>query len=237
MSAPAQSEDFEATWALAASIGGWLTRDQARLLWEEVRRLDPCPRVLEIGSHQGRSTVVLARARGDVRVTAIDPFVEGRKFGGRRTLRSFEDNLARAGVRARVTHVDARSTDLRRGWREPQDLIYVDGKHDYWTCSDDLRWAAYLSSGSRLLVHDAFSSIGVTLALLRWILPSRNLRYLGRTGSLARFEVAQPTAADRLHVVAELPWWTRNVVIKVLLRLRLSGLGHALGHHQAADPY
>jgi hypothetical protein len=237
LSAPAESEDFEATWALAEPIGGWLTRDQARLLWDEVRQLGPSPRVLEIGSHQGRSTVVLARARADVRVTAIDPFVEGRKFGGRRTQGAFEENLGRAGVRERVTHLDAKSTDVRPGWQEPQDLVYVDGKHDYWTCSDDLRWAAHLPSGGHLLVHDAFSSIGVTLALLRWVLPARSLRYLGRTGSLARFEVARPEAADRLRVVAELPWWTRNVVVKVLLRLRLVRVAGALGHHDTADPY
>ena len=34
------------------------------------------------------------------------------------------------------------TTKLRPdGGREPFDLLYMDGKHDYWTYTDDLRWA------------------------------------------------------------------------------------------------
>ena len=58
------------------------------------------------------------------------------------------------------------------------DLLYIDGKHDYWTFTDDLRWAAFLPEGGRVLVHDAFSSIGVTLGVLARVLPSSSLRYL-----------------------------------------------------------
>ena len=69
------------------------------------------------------------------------------------------------------------------------------------------------------------------------MLPSRRLRYLDRTGSLARFEIAAVSRADRLRMLAELPWWLRNVAIKVLLRLRLYPLARLAGHHDRADPY
>jgi hypothetical protein len=72
------------------------------------------------------------------------------------------------------------------------------------------------------------------------VLPSRRLRYLDRIGSLARFEVAAASPvsrADRLRILAELPWWLRNVGIKVLLRLRLYPLARLAGHSDRADPY
>jgi len=58
------------------------------------------------------------------------------------------------------------------------------------------------------------------------------LRYLGRTASLARFEVGRPALAHRLRMVRELPWWLRNVAVKVVLRI-----GRLFGHHTTPDPY
>ena len=218
-------------------VGGWLTRDQARRLHDEVLALPAGATVVEIGSHQGRSTLALALARQDVQVVAIDPFEAGGMFGGPATRKLFEANLRRHGASARVEHLDELSERLRPTWNRPVDLVFVDGKHDYWSTRDDLCWAAYLPDGGRLLVHDAFSSIGVTLALLVHLLPSRTLRYRGRVGSLATFERAAPTAASRVAIVRELPWWLRNVGVKVLLRLRLRAVAGRLGHHDDADPY
>ena len=116
-------------------------------------------------------------------------------------------------------------------------MVYVDGKHDVWSCLDDLRWSRFLEDDDVVLVHDAFSSLGVTLAVLRDTLTGNRHRYLGRTGSLARFAVGTPSAADRARVLRELPWFTRNLVVKVLLRLRARPLARLLGHTGTADPY
>ena len=89
-----------------------------------------------------------------------------------------------------------------------------------------------------MLIHDCYSSIGVTLGILAHVLPSRTLTYERRVGSLALFRVSPPTFADRLRIVAEIPWWVRNVAIKVLLRLRLRRLAARLfGHRSPYDPY
>ncbi|MDQ1722653.1 MAG: hypothetical protein QOI26_2387 [Pseudonocardiales bacterium] len=234
---PAHS-DFEAVFDQVREIGGWLTEAQARTLWNEARRVPAGGLIVEIGSHQGRSTVVLAAAAPQARVVAIDPFVGGAMFGGLATRDRFQANLDQAGLAGRVELRQAKSTQLRPSWTEPIGLLYIDGKHDYWTLSDDLRWSRFLPDGARICIHDAYSSIGVTLGLLRHVLPSGRLRYLDRTGSLARFEiVAAVSGADRLRILAELPWWLRNVGIKVLLRLRLYPLARLAGHHDRADPY
>ena len=226
---------FAEVLARIEGIGGWLTAAQARLLWDQAVAVPAGGLIVEIGSHQGRSTVVLASARA--RVVAIDPFVGGAMFGGLATRELFLRNVDAAGVAARVTLRQDRSTALRPSWHEPIDFLYIDGKHDYWTVSDDLRWTSFLSAGGRVAIHDAFSSIGVTLALLRHALFSRRLRYLSRVGSLALFEVGVPSRADRLRMALQLPWWLRNVGIKVLLRLRLYPIARLFGHHDRYDPY
>jgi hypothetical protein len=231
---------FSLVWEFASGVSGWLTEDQARLLWETAEQLPQDPLVVEIGSHQGRSTIVLATAAGGRggHVVAIDPFVDGRLFGGSGTRELFEKNIADAGLTDSVELLAEYSTRARPHWTRPIDCLYIDGKHDYWTLSDDLHWARHLQPGSPVLIHDCFSSIGVTLGILAHVLPSRTLTYERRVGSLALFRVAAPKVADRMRIVAEIPWWLRNVAVKVLLRLRLRRAAAGLfGHRSPYDPF
>lgn len=236
---PAVGGDFDEAWELAEPVGGWLTWAQAQSLWHAARRLWPGATIVEIGSHQGKSTIVLGAAARTVgaRVVAIDPFVEGRLFGGSPTRTRFEANIGAAGLAGVVRLLPDYSTALRRGWDGPIDLLYVDGKHDYWTYTDDLRWSEHLPRGAEVLVHDCFSSIGVTLGTIVKVLLGSRYTYLDRSGSLARFRVLAPEAPDRLRLLAELPWFARNVALKVLLRLRLHAFARAAGHHSRYDPY
>jgi hypothetical protein len=240
MPAPRPPDDtFRDLWDAADRIPGWLTHDQGRLLFDRAADVAPGGTIVEIGSHQGRSTLVLAGAADarDLDVFAVDPFVEGRLFGGQSTRAKLVDNLERCGLLSQVQLIEDYSTRLRPLWQRRIDLLYIDGKHDYWTVSDDLRWAEHVVPGGCVLVHDAFSSIGVTLGILLRVLPGRSLRYEGRVGSLASFTTAPPAWGDRLRIVSELPWWLRNVVVKVLLRLRLRRAARWLGHDSPYDPY
>jgi hypothetical protein len=231
--------DFGEAWLLAENIGGWLTREQGRALWEAAMRLPAGAHIVEIGSHQGRSTVILgcaARLTG-ARVTAIDPFVEGRLFGGTPTRARFEANIAAAGLGEIVTLLPEYSTKARPNWTDKIDLLYIDGKHDYWTFSDDLRWSAAMAPQGEILVHDCFSSIGVTSGVLIKVLPTRRYSYVERTGSLALFRLGQPGWAGRGRILREMPWFARNFVLKVLLRLKLGPIAGKLGHAGPYDPY
>ena len=234
---PIGDPSLEALWPALDAVPGWLTRAQAAALWQAVTDAGAAPVVVEIGSHHGRSTLVLASARADVRVTAVDPFVTARLFAGPGVQESLRENLRRLGVDRRVVVVPTTSRAARAEWSGPVDVLYIDGKHDYWTVTDDLRWAEHVRAGSPVLVHDAFSSVGVTLALLRHVLPGNRLRYEGRTGSLARFVVGRPARADRTAMLTELPWWARNMAVKALLRLRATRAASLLGHTGPYDPY
>src|SRR5690606_12114588 len=209
----------------------------ARILWDEATALPAGATVLEIGSHQGKSTVVLGSAVGPTggTVIAVDPFVEGRLFGGLSTREKFERNISAAGLSDSVDLVADYSTALRPEWSRSFDMLYIDGKHDYWTLSDDLKWRVHLPDGAAVVIHDCFSSIGVTLGILRHVLFARDLAYERRSDSQALFRVRRPTAADRRRILAELPWWIRNVFLKVLLRLRLRPVARLFGHDSPYD--
>jgi predicted O-methyltransferase YrrM len=229
---------FEDAWSVASSIEGWLTRDQAWVLFGAARALPAGSTVVEIGSHQGRSTVLLASGLpAGGRLVTVDPFDPRWRYGGPSTEARLRDHLARALVADRVEVMVTTSRAARASYDGPVHLLHVDGKHDYRTVRDDLRWTALVPEGGVVLVHDAFSSLGVTTALLRTLPVARRLAYTGRTGSLARLVVRRPSLGDRLRALRELPWWARNLVVKVLLRLRLRPIARVLGHDDPADPY
>jgi hypothetical protein len=76
--------------------------------------------------------------------------------------------------------------------------------------------------GGTMLVHDSFSSIGVTLALLSAITPARRWRYAGRSGSLVEYVAdGRGGPASALAQVAQLPWFAYNVALKELTVLRI----------------
>jgi hypothetical protein len=115
-----------------------------------------------------------------------------------------------------VRHVRDFSSYSLRAFDGPVDLLFVDGAHRFRPARADLvRWGARVPDGGRMLVHDAFSSVGVTLALLTSVVPARSWRYLGRDGSLASYVRARSLAPGR--ELAQLGWFVRNLVRKGLI--------------------
>lgn len=236
---PPTVRSFPSVWAVASTAQGWLTSAQGELLWNEARSLAAGATVLEIGSFEGRSTMVLGSAVAGQggHVVAVDPFVHDWKFGDPQTRLKFERHIADAGL-GDVVELEAEfSTRLRPRWTRALDMLFIDGKHDLWTVRDDLLWVRHVAAGGPVLVHDCFSSVGVTLAILLHVLPKNDLRYEGRVGSTAIFRHEAPRVSDRLRILKELPWWARNIFVKVLLRLHLRPVAALLGHRSPYDPY
>jgi SAM-dependent methyltransferase len=216
---------------LPSDVDGWLTEAQAQRLDRCARAVPGGGRIVEIGSFRGRSTIVLARAAGDgIEVVAIDPHL-GSDRGpqeitaqpelGEEDTQLFRSNLERHGVLDRVRHVRMLSSEAPL--EDAIDLLYVDGAHRFAPARGDIvRWGARVRDGGTMLVHDSFSSIGVTLALLSCVAFSRRWRYAGRDGSLAQY-VADGAGGpgSALRQLAQLPWFAYNVVLKVLTVLRI----------------
>jgi predicted O-methyltransferase YrrM len=209
-------------------IGGWLTEEQARVLYDRAAALPAGARIVEIGSYHGRSTIILALAAPDAELVAIDPFA-AEQIATRERLREtdvgesdlerFESNLERAGVRGRVQHIRAFSSDALAQVDGGVDLLYVDGAHDLRNALGDIRgWGARVRDGGTMLVHDSFSAVGVTLAEAAALFLSDRFRYVGRTRSLAEYRREHVGRfVNSMQQAAQLPWFARNLLVKLAL--------------------
>lgn len=238
------AKTFDQVFRSIADVQGWMTRAQACRLWDRAVDLRPGDRIVEIGSFHGRSAIVLATAVPDgVEVVTIDPHggndrgpqeFEGFEAEAETDHQVFLANLERAGVRDRIRHLRMYSHDAVAEVPGEIDVLYIDGAHRYRPALDDLvQWSPKVALGGRMLVHDSFSAWGLTLALLQTMLVSGRFRYVGRSGSMAEYERVDLTPADRLtnalRQLLELPYFARNLLIKVLVVAKLGALTRLLG--------
>lgn len=198
--------------------------------------------IVEIGSFQGRSTIVLASAAPpEAVVIAIDPHAGNDR--GPQEIDGFEDaaaddhatfvaNLERAGVAERVRHLRMFSDVALDEVDGAIDVLYVDGAHRYAPARADIRdWGARVGDGGTMLIHDSFSSLGVTFAILRELLVGGRFRYVGRSRSMTIYRADLPAgvgarAGNTARQLAQLPWFVKNLALKAALTL---GLGKVLG--------
>jgi predicted O-methyltransferase YrrM len=243
---------FEDALTAVSGVEGWMTDAQARRLWEAAARLRPGAQVVEIGSYRGRSAVILARAaREGVSVVAIDPHAGndrgpmefiGTSEEGEQDHHQFHETLRRAGVDDRVRHVRLPSSEALDQISGPIDLLYVDGAHRYRPARDDIvNWGDRVAPGGLMLIHDAFSAIGLTLAQLRLLVPGAEFRYEGRETSLAVYRRQPLSARERVgnaaRQLAQLPMFFQYELIKLALILRLRPVARALGLRTGPWPY
>ncbi len=244
---------FAATLVTVADVDGWMTAGQARLLWDAARRTPTDGGVIvEIGSFRGRSTIVLATAAAPgVRVYAVDPHGGGDRGPqeidpdaerGEADHEAFNANLAASGVTDRVWHIRKHSVDALDDVPDRIDVLYVDGAHRLAPALDDIRsWGDKVAPGGTLLVHDSFSSIGVTLALFAATAFGPHWKYVGRSRSLAEFRRVEMTprarGANAEAHIRELPWFARNIATKVAITVHASRLARRLGDGSGEWPY
>jgi len=244
---------FDEASAAVADVEGWMTPAQARKLWDCASAVKAGGQIVEIGSFRGRSTIVLGRAKApDVTLVAIDPHagndrgpqeLEGFEEHAAADFDVFRENLARAGVADAVRHIRKFSTEALEDVSGDIDLLYVDGAHRFRPALEDIRrWSARIAPGGTLLIHDSFSSVGVTGALVAELFFSREFRYLGRSESMTHYEREPLSGEERLRnaakQAAQLPWFFRNVAIKSLIVAHLGRLTQPMfGHDPSVWPY
>ena len=230
---------FDEVSGLIADVDGWLSPDQAARLYAAAAATRPGQQIVEIGSFRGRSTIVLAGAAPDgVDIVAIDPHAGNdrgpQEISGFETEAAgdhevFNANLAAAGVADRVHHIREFSDRAHGAVTGPISVLYIDGAHRFAPAREDIRrWGARIERGGTMLIHDSFSSVGVTLAIARELMFGRRFRYVGRSRSLAEYRADLggwwPRGANNaLRQLAQLPWFAKNVALKVLLRPHLGG--------------
>jgi predicted O-methyltransferase YrrM len=233
-------------------VEGWFSPEQVARIVARAMAVPASGRIVEIGSFRGRSMIAIARsAPAGAEIVAIDPHagndrgpqeIEGFADEAAVDSKVFLDNLERAGVRHRVAYVRKFSHDALGDVGEPIDLLHIDGAHRFAPARDDIRsWGARVRPGGTMLIHDSFSSVGVTLALAATAMLSGDWRYAGRSRSLAEYRREPVRGRARLANVgrqlAQLPWFARNLAIKALIVAKVPRAARALGHDGDTWPY
>jgi hypothetical protein len=248
-----ESGSFEAVLASVVGVEGWMSPDQARRLYDAAARTGAGQRIVEIGSFRGRSTIVLASAApAGVSVVAIDPHagndrgpqeIEGFADEAAGDHEVFNTNLVAAGVAERVTHLRMFSDAAHGEVAGSIEVLYIDGAHRYAPARTDIRdWGARVSDGGTMLIHDSFSSVGVTLAIMRELVPGKRWRYVGRARSLTEYRAdLEPTPSARLsnagRQLAQVPWFVKNLLVKVMISAKLGPLMKRVTGRDPEWPY
>ena len=183
------------------AIGGWLSDAEADLLIAgavQVACAGGGRTLVEIGSYEGRSTVVLASTlkalSPDSRLFAIDPHegtvgaADRRLTHGTSTEERFLANIAAAGVAEQVRPVRALSYEVdwpQVGEGRAIDLLFVDGLHDRMNVERDFRcFAPFLASSAVVLFHDCADYYPGVRDFIADLVASESWQVLGAADSM-----------------------------------------------------
>jgi predicted O-methyltransferase YrrM len=109
--------------------------------------------IVEIGAFEGVSTCVMREAMPrDANLYAVDPFISNR-YGFCVQYAIFRREVGRS-ANGRVIIMRQFSHEAIASWREPIDLLFLDGDHSFEGITRDFReWGHYVRPGGVILVH------------------------------------------------------------------------------------
>ncbi|WP_456697142.1 class I SAM-dependent methyltransferase [Aeromicrobium sp. P5_D10] len=172
---------------------------------------------VEIGTYCGKSTIYLGHA-ASVRESSVvtidhhrgseeqqpgweyhDASLVDPKVGLIDTLPFARQAIARAGLESTVTAFVGRSTEIASWWRQPLDLVFVDGGHTEEAAQGDFHgWSPWVRVGGALVIHDVFPDPNdggqAPYRIYREALDSGEFAEVSVTGSLRVLERLRPTA-------------------------------------------
>lgn len=122
---------------------GLITVDEGKLLFSLTKNLKKNESIVEIGSFEGGSTVILSKSKN--KVYAIDPHIHG-------TLENFKKNTSKI---KNIIPIIEKSHEAVKKWNKPIHLLWIDGDHSYkFAKMDFLLWEPFLTLGGIIAVHD-----------------------------------------------------------------------------------
>jgi hypothetical protein len=222
-------------------VEGYFSADEAWALYvATLACATPHPRVVEIGSYKGRSTIAIAlalRDHGGGLVVSIDPHTPTgkesyvREHGVADTFDDYLANLRRAGIERFVRPERATSATARPGYDgAPIDLLFVDGSHDEDDVLYDIdAWQPLLADRAILAFNDPYA-VGVNRALrARLFAPGFGLREPRHVNNTLFVEIDRGKRTNPLTAFALHAYLYAERLNFRALKLALKGLFEATG--------
>jgi predicted O-methyltransferase YrrM len=223
-------------------VSGYFSVDEAWALYCAVRDLEIAEpaRVVEIGSYKGRSTIAIClalSARGSGTCISIDPHAPTgkdsyvREHGLEDTFPEYLANIKRAGVASFATPITETSLAAVSSYdREPIDVLFIDGSHDYDDVKLDIElWTPFLRNSSVVAFNDPYAP-GVNRAIREYLRSKtclgrvRGAYHVNNTFFVVRADTDRPVSGGSLSVYL----FVERQSFK-LLKLILKGILEALG--------
>jgi MMP 1-O-methyltransferase len=154
-------------WKETHKVPGHLGENEARFLGLLAACVPARGAIVEIGSFQGRSTVMLAKVAshyGLGPVVAIDPhnspiLLDHQANPQASSYQDFLGSLRAAGVTNHVESHVAYSTDVAKSWNRPIRFLWIDGDHSYQGAKKDLDgFLPHLVPLGVVAFHDALNA-------------------------------------------------------------------------------
>ena len=154
-------------WSIVEPISGFLSAKEAGFLYWTATHWPVDGPVLELGSYEGRSTIVFARAGRHVfavdawshSVADLSAYGDG-AISTEDVLDRFKANLRRANVESYVSIRRGLTHDIGQQWDIPGAILFIDAGHTYADVKCDLEiWTPHLLPGGVLIMHDVLGDV------------------------------------------------------------------------------
>jgi predicted O-methyltransferase YrrM len=185
---------YNSIYAKIKDLEGWLTADEAGLLYRLAAGTSNRGRIIEIGSWKGRSTICLAlgaQAAGHTeKIVAIDPHTGSSEHHdgdqGVNTFADFRRNIKNAGVEVLIEPLVATSRAAADDFNEQVELAFIDGAHEYEFVRDDFeQWFPKVICGGVMAFHDTLIWSGPRKVAAERLFKSNQFKNTGFTDSIA----------------------------------------------------
>lgn len=154
---------------------GFMPADEGEALFAAAAQVAHLGPLVEIGSYQGRSTILLAAAARSAGTHVVtidhhrgseehqpgwayhDPSLVDPEVGRLDTLPTLRRTLHAAGLEDVVIPVVGASSVVAHWWGTPLALVFIDGGHTQAAADADYDgWSPHLRPGGLLAIHDVF---------------------------------------------------------------------------------
>jgi len=173
-------------------LEGWLTINEAYLLYSLAKKTRGRGKVVEIGSWKGRSTICLAQGlkdnRTDEKIYAIDPHIGSSEHQGKgkiNTFAEFKKNIKEAGVASVIKSIVKTSHEASKKFNDPVEFIFIDGAHEYEYVKEDFDdWFPKIVNGGIMAFHDTIVWPGPKEVVKDKIFKSKRFKKVGFIDSI-----------------------------------------------------